>query len=63
MGVLVTQGRREDLLHLLDFIEAQESGLRTEPSGVDLECVLPFRDDPAMPREAFVLAAHERPAS
>lgn len=63
MGVLVAQDRREDLLHLLDFVEAQESGLRTEPAGDDVECVLPFRDDPAMPREAFVLAAHERPAS
>jgi glycosyltransferase involved in cell wall biosynthesis len=60
MGVLVAQGRREDLLRLLDFIEAH--GVATETVDGRVEGVLPFRDDAAIPREAFVLAAHERPA-
>lgn len=55
MGVLVTQDRRDDLLRLLDHLDAHPDGLPSEVRQGRRELVLPFRDDPAIPAPAFVV--------
>ncbi|TCJ24391.1 glycosyltransferase family 2 protein [Nocardioides jejuensis] len=57
MGALVDQGRWDDLAALIAHIDGLEGGVpRAVVEGRE-EVVLPFRDDPAMPADAYAVQA------
>ena len=55
MGVLVAQDRRDDLLTLIDYLDALPGGLQFEEVDGERQAVLPFRDDARIPRAAYVV--------
>jgi glycosyltransferase involved in cell wall biosynthesis len=55
MGVLVDQARWDDLATLIAHIDGLDGQLPRAVVGGREEVVLPFRDDPAMPAEAYAV--------
>ncbi|HEY0776269.1 MAG TPA: glycosyltransferase [Nocardioidaceae bacterium] len=59
MGWLVSQGRREDLVRLIEFVDGCGGDLPLEQRGDRVVALLPGVEDGGLPESTYVLGEHE----